>query len=125
VRLFREQIEGFRVFLVKGTPDASQQKDIDFLLTAGEIFTLVVYGQLILENARMLGMTDDLVDQIFEFMVRDFSAFALQLHGKPSSTEAQQALCLALLRKPLHDEARFERMLAEVMALKGAYEMAP
>lgn len=125
VRLFREQTEGFRAFLYKATPDAVQQKDIDFLLTVGEIFTLVVYGQLILENAKLLGMTDDLVDQIFEFMVKDLSAFALQLHAKPSSTEAQQALCLGLLRKPAHDPARFARLLDEVMALKGAYEMAP
>ena len=125
VRLFREQIEGFRAFLFKATPDAAQQKDIDFLLTVGEIFTLVVYGQLILENATLLGQSEDLVDQIFEGMVRDLSAFALQLHAKPSSTEAQQALCLRLLRKPAHDAARFERLLAEVMVLKGAYEMNP
>ena len=126
VRIFREQIDGFRRFLLKATPDAAQQKDIDFLLAVGEIFTLVVYGQLILENATLLGVSDDLVDQIFDFMVRDFSRFALQLYGKPSSTEAQMALCLQLIRKPVHDEARFQRMLdSEVYALKGAYEMAP
>jgi acyl-CoA dehydrogenase len=126
VRIFREQIDGFRRFLLKATPDAAQQKDIDFLLSVGEIFTLVVYGQLILENATLLGVSDDLVDQIFDFMVRDFSKFALQLYGKPSSTEAQMALCLQLIRKPAHDEARFQRMLdTEVYALKGAYEMAP
>ena len=33
-------------------PDEDQQKDLDFLLTLGELFTLVVYGQLILEQAR-------------------------------------------------------------------------
>jgi acyl-CoA dehydrogenase len=126
VRIFREQIDGFRRFLLKATPDAAQQKDIDLLLSVGEIFTLVVYGQLILENATLLGVSDDLVDQIFDFMVRDFSRFALQLYGKPSSTEAQMALCLQLIRKPVHDEARFQRMLdSEVYALKGAYEMAP
>jgi acyl-CoA dehydrogenase len=126
VRIFREQIDGFRRFLLKATPDAAQQKDIDLLLAVGEIFTLVVYGQLILENATLLGVSDDLVDQIFDFMVRDFSRFALQLYGKPSSTEAQMALCLQLIRKPVHDEARFQRMLdSEVYALKGAYEMAP
>jgi acyl-CoA dehydrogenase len=126
VRIFREQIDSFRRFLLKATPDAAQQKDIDFLLSVGEIFTLVVYGQLILENATLLGVSDDLVDQIFDFMVRDFSKFALQLYGKPSSTEAQMALCLQLIRKPAHDEARFQRMLdTEVYALKGAYEMAP
>ena len=47
-----------------------------FLLALGELFTLVVYGQLILENARLYAIDDDTVDQIFDFMVRDFSKYA-------------------------------------------------
>ena len=35
-------------------PDEAQMKDIDFLLAGGELFALVVYAQLILENARTL-----------------------------------------------------------------------
>ena len=54
-------------------------KDIAFLLAGGEIFALVVYAQLILENAPIYGIDDDLLDQIFDFMVRDMSKFALQL----------------------------------------------
>ena len=53
VQIFTEQIAVFREFLRKATPDEAQQKDIDFLLAVGEIFTLVVYGQLILENAAL------------------------------------------------------------------------
>jgi len=124
VQIFREQIKVFRDFLLKATPDASQQKDIDFLLAVGEIFTLVVYGQLILENADLLGIPDDLVDQIFDFMVRDLSRFALQLHSKPSSSEAQMACCLSLIRKAHTDEARSLRVLeAQVYSQKGAYAM--
>ena len=126
VRIFREQIGGFRAFLLEATPDAAQQKDIDFLLAVGEIFTLVVYGQLVLENAKLLDVGDDLVDQIFDVMVRDFSAFALQLYSKPSATEAQRALCLGLIRRAEPDAARFHRVLeGQVYALAGAYEMAP
>lgn len=126
VGLFRTQLEGFRRLLAKATPDAAQQKDIDFLLAVGELFTLIVYGQLILENARLLAVPDDLVDQIFEVLVGDFSRFALQLHGKPSATEAQMAASLALIQRPLRDEARFQRVLAtHAYALAGAYEMAP
>ena len=68
-------------------PTKAQAKDIDFLLTVGEMFTLVVYGQLMLENAKIYDVDDELVDQIFDFMVRDFSKFALQLYSKPSSTD--------------------------------------
>ena len=125
VQIFREQIKVFRDFLMKATPDAAQQKDIDFLLAAGEIFTLVVYGQLILENADLLAVPDDLVDQIFDFMVRDMSRFALQLHSKPSSTEAQMAFCLSLIRKAHTDAARSQRVLeSQVYSQKGAYAMS-
>ncbi len=124
VRIFSEQIKVFRDFLMKATPDAAQQKDIDFLLAVGEIFTLVVYGQLILENATLMNISDDLVDQIFDFMVRDLSRFALQLHGKPTSTEAQMAYCISLIRKAHVDADRSQRVLeSEVYSQAGAYSM--
>ena len=126
VQRFRAQLEGFRTLLLKATPDAGQQKDIDFLLAVGEIFTLVVYGQLILENAKLLDVADDLVDQIFDVMVRDLSKYALALYSKPSATEAQMAFCLQLIQKPALNAARFQRVLdQEVYALNGVYEMAP
>jgi acyl-CoA dehydrogenase len=125
VQIFKEQISLFREFLFKATPDSAQQKDIDFLLTVGEIFTLVVYGQLILENAALLAVEDDVVDQIFDFMVRDMSKFALQLYSKPSSTEAQMGCCMKLVRKAHGDEGRYQRVLEQyVYSLNGAYEMA-
>ncbi len=124
VQLFAEQTKVFRELLLSAGPDASQQKDIDFLLAIGEIFTLVVYGQLILENAQLLSISDDLVDQIFDFMVRDMSRFALQLQSKPSSTQAQMALCMTMMRRPHVNEARTLRVLqADVYSLNGAYAM--
>jgi acyl-CoA dehydrogenase len=126
VRLFREQIDVFRELLATATPDDAQQKDIDFLLALGEIFTLIVYGQLILENAAIYTIDDDLVDQIFDVFVRDFSRHALVLHGKPSSTPLQMDLCLRMLRKPAVDPGRFERVWkGQVYTLKDAYEMNP
>ncbi len=125
VQIFKEQISLFREFLFKATPDAGQQKDIDFLLTVGEIFTLVVYGQLILENATLRAIEDDVVDQIFDFMVRDLSKFALQLYSKPSSTEAQMAFCMKLVRKAHVDEERYGRVLQRhVYSMNGVYEMS-
>ena len=38
-------------------------------------------------------MEDDLLDEIFDFMVRDFSKYALQLYHKPSNTQKQKELC--------------------------------
>jgi acyl-CoA dehydrogenase len=124
VKLFREQIETFKQFLMMATPSEAQRKDIDYLLTVGELFTLIVYGQLVLENVPHYPVNDDLVDQIFDFMVRDFSKFALQLYSKPSSTDKQMELALQMIRKPTVDLERYGRVWQEqVLTLDGVYEM--
>jgi len=125
VTVFLEQARGFRQLLATASPTPQQMKDIDFLLTGGEIFALIVYAQLILENARLLNIDSDLVDQIFDCLVRDMSHFALALHNKPSSTEAQMAQCLEIIRKPAVDAGRAERVWNEqVYAQRDAYTMA-
>jgi acyl-CoA dehydrogenase len=125
VIIFKEQVQVFKEFLAFATPDENQQKDVDFLLALGEIFTLVVFAQLILENASQYEIGDDLLDQIFDFMVRDLSRHALNLHSKPSSTSRQMELCMRMLRKPAVDEARFGRVWQEVHSLKDTYSMNP
>ncbi|MEN8184170.1 MAG: acyl-CoA dehydrogenase [Myxococcota bacterium] len=126
VRLFYEQTERFREMLAAEAPGPDQMKDVDFLLAGGEIFALVVYAQLLLENARLYDIDDGLLDQIFEFMVRDASEGALQLLGQPSSSEAQIAACREMMRKPLHDPERYERVWRDhVEPLAGAYTMNP
>ena len=124
VNVFREQTAVFSEMLTAAPPDESQSRDTDFLLTVGEIFTLVAYGQLILENARICEVPADVVDQVFDCFVRDFSKFALQLYSKPRCNSEQSAYCLKMIRKPVVDEARYERVWRDyVHALKGAYEM--
>jgi acyl-CoA dehydrogenase len=125
ITIFREQVDVFKEFLAFATPDETQQKDVDFLLALGEIFTLVVYAQLVLENASIYEIGDDLLDQIFDFMVRDLSRHALNLHSKPGSTSQQMVLCLRMLRKPAAHADRFARVWLEVHTLKDAYTMNP
>jgi len=126
IRVFREQIETLKTFLTAATPDEAQQKDTDFLLALGELFTLVVYGQLILENTHLYKVDADTIEQIFDFMVRDFAKYALQLYSKPSATSQQMDLCLMMLRKPVLDMSRFGRVWQDsVYALIDAYEMKP
>ena len=120
---FVEQAEGLKTLLTTAPPSEEQIKDLDFMLTLGELFTLVVYGQLICEQAALEGLDDDTIDQIFDVMVRDFSAYAVALHGRASSTEAQQEWALAHVRKPVVDGERFERLFERVGGLAGAYEM--
>ena len=108
VARFYEQAQAFRTLLATAAPDAEQQKDLDFLLNVGHLFSLIVYGQLILEQAELTGLDDDLVDQIFDFQIRDFTTYAVALHGKPSSTQAQQEWAVGAIRKPVVDAERFK-----------------
>ncbi|MCH2185384.1 acyl-CoA dehydrogenase [Myxococcota bacterium] len=124
VGIFSEQIVTFKQMLEAAPPGEGQANDVDFLLAVGELFTLVVYAQLLLENARIYELADDLVDQIFDVLIRDFSRFALQLHGKPSSTDVQMEHCLRMIRKPAVDTERYDRIWAkEVLPLKDRYQM--
>jgi len=124
VHIFKEQINVLKEFLMTATPDENQAKNIDFLLSLGELFTLVAYGQLILEKYKMENLEDDLIEQIFDFMVRDFSKFALQLYSKPDSTEKQMELCMKMIKKPVVDNQRFQKFWeSHVFALKDTYEM--
>jgi acyl-CoA dehydrogenase len=100
-------------------------KDVDFLLAGGNLFAMVVYAQLILENAKIYGLDDDLLGQIFDFMVRDTAQHALALSLQASSTEKQMAQCQKMLRKPVADPNRYGRVWESVRALDGAYEMKP
>ncbi|MEU8463935.1 acyl-CoA dehydrogenase family protein [Streptomyces sp. NPDC029003] len=125
VARFREQADALCAFVTTAAPDEEQSRDLDLLLAVGQLFALVVHGQLILEQARLTGLDEDVLDELFAVLVRDFSAHAVELHGKDSATEAQQAWALAAVRRPVVDEARSARVWDRVEALAGAYEMAP
>ncbi|QRP44648.1 acyl-CoA dehydrogenase [Amycolatopsis sp. FDAARGOS 1241] len=125
VALFGEQAEHLVRLLAEASPDEAQQADLDFGLALTELFTLVVYGQLILEQAELMAASDDVLDQLFAVLVQDFSAAAVDLIGKASSTAKQQEIALAALRKPLVDADRFARVWTMVRELSGAYEMNP
>ncbi|MCP4762406.1 MAG: acyl-CoA dehydrogenase [archaeon] len=122
VKIFQEQIEIFREMCIKATPTPKQGNDIDFVLLNGELFTLCAYGQLILENAKIYGMDDDLIEQIFDFMIRDFSMFALKLYSKPITKKNQMEFCMNMIKKPVKDNKRFDRVREKVYVHKGVYQ---
>ncbi|MFJ2026676.1 acyl-CoA dehydrogenase family protein [Streptomyces sp. NPDC087897] len=125
VARFREQADALCAFVETAAPDEEQSRDLDLLLAVGQLFALVVHGQLILEQARLTGLDEDLLDELFAVLVRDFSAHAVDLHGKDSATAAQQEWALGAVRRPVVDTARSTRIWERVEALSGAYEMAP
>ncbi len=125
VAVFAEQASTFKAMLAQEPPTEAQSRDTDWLLAVGEIFTLIVYAQLVLENAEIYETDMDLVDQIFDVAVRDLSRFAVDLFGKPGTTPEQAKHCLEMIRKPAEGEERFRRVWeGHVYALRDAYEMA-
>ena len=123
ISIFKEQILGFKKFLIKATPDKNQTKDIDYLLTLGDLFCLIPYGQLIIENKYHMDLSDDLLETIFNSIICDFSKYATELMMKPSNSDTQRELAQAILRSPNPDTQLFERVWGEVYEYKDAYKM--
>ena len=123
VARFAELAESFKQLLVDAAPGEEQQKDLDYLLTLGELFTLIPYGQLICEQAELIGLPTDTLDQIFDVLIRDFAGYATQLHGKASATEAQVEWARGAIARPVVDDERTEAVWQKVRALAGRYEM--
>ncbi|WP_019204222.1 acyl-CoA dehydrogenase family protein [Tsukamurella sp. 1534] len=125
VAVFYEQAQALRTFLQTAAPSPEQAKDLDFVLDVGHLFSLVVYGQLILEQADLTGLDRDVLARIFDVLIRDFSGYAVGLYGKASATEAQQQWALGAVRRPVADAEAFDRVWQQVAAYDGAYEMRP
>ena len=126
VNIFKEQIALFKELLLTAPPQGEQLQDTDMMLSLGELFTLIVYGQLILENAAIYAVNEQLIDQIFNFMVRDFSKFALELYSKRGTSKAQANLLQNFFFRPAEDEEGFKRFFAgQILTLKDTYEMNP
>jgi len=124
VKIFMEQIKIFNLLGTKTPPNSEQLNDLDFMLSGiGELFALIVYSHLIIENAPIYKIDNDTIDQIFDFLVRDFSKYALSLYHKSSTTPEQMELCLKMIKKPNVDQERFTRVWNIVHSLKDAYEM--
>lgn len=124
IEVLKEQIAVFKEFLAKATPSKEQSKDIDYLLAMGELMTVVAYGQLIIENAKIYKIDDDILDMIFDVLVRDFAKYAVQLYQKKSNTQAQLDYCLKMIKNPVADIDKFNRVWEKyVYPLKDEYRM--
>jgi acyl-CoA dehydrogenase len=126
LQCFRGQIDAFKALLVQAPPDQAQAREIDFLLTAGELFTLVAYGQLILEQAHLDRLPAAVVDGIFQVLVQDFARQALELSAKPTATATQSDLCRHMIARPVWDPRASDGIWRErVFPLVDAYAMNP
>lgn len=125
VILFAEQVKAFAALLASAPPGQEQAKDLDLLLSVGQLFSMVPYAQLILEQARIIGTDPALIDRMFAVFVQDMSTYALELHGRGGASPAQAEGALRLVRRPVDDADGNAKVFADVHALSGAYEMRP
>ena len=142
VATFVRQMTQLGQLLATAPPSKEQSEDLDFLLTLGQLFTQVVYAQLVAEAAGLAlsddpegtraGSVSDLtdlteahVDRIFAVFVQDVSEFAVTLHGQASATDAQQPGALGLIARPTLTADAETAFVEEVLAYDGAWTMTP
>ncbi|UXA07512.1 acyl-CoA dehydrogenase [Mycobacterium sp. SMC-2] len=126
VALLRKQIDALADMLASATPDAAQQNDVDFAFAVGQLFATVPYAQLILEEALLSDVDETLIDEIFAVLVRDFNGYAVELSDKPATTDEQARFATRMIRRPVHDPARYAQIWKEhILPLNGAYQMRP
>lgn len=135
-----KQMTEFGNLVMTAPPSEEQQKDLDFLQVIGQLFTQIVYAQLVCESAGMAldggpaekreGSVSDLsdlteahIDRIFSVFVQDFSEFAVELHGQASASEAQREASLKLIAAPAVNEEAEEAFVSEVLSYDSAYVM--
>ncbi|RJR26061.1 MAG: acyl-CoA dehydrogenase [Desulfobacteraceae bacterium] len=125
VGLFIRQMDIFLEMLEKAGPEKAQDLDPVFSLPLGEMFSIVVYGQLILEQAQLSKLEHDILNQVFDFMVRDFARFALQIYSLPNTRDAQRDFCRAImLIRPDGNENQYKQIWKKyVIPLNGEYAM--
>jgi len=133
VKTFLAQAGAFGQLMATAPPKGEQSKDLDFLLTIGQVFTQIVYAQLVAEAAALAidrrpggtregttsacaQLTEAHVDRMFAVFVQDVSEYAVALHGQASSTSQQQAGALALIRRPSVEPAAIAALHEEILA---------
>lgn len=121
--VFMEQVELFRKLLATAPPNDEQRKDVDYMLHLGELFTMIVYAQLVLENAKLYKLDDDLINQIFSFLVGDYAQYALAHLSSFVNTRDQEKLLQMMLKKPVQNPAQKERLWQDqVLSLLGQFK---
>jgi acyl-CoA dehydrogenase len=121
---FREQVELLKEFLAKNTPSAEQGANVDYMIALGELLAATAYAQLTLENAKIYEIGDDVLEEIFAFMIRDFAGYALMFRSNFVQSPEQIATINKMIIDPVLNPARFEKVWEEkVLSLKDVYVM--
>lgn len=125
VKIFFEQIEIFKNMLSKAKIEESLAKNMDYMLGIGDIFTVIVYAQLVLEGAKLNDIDNELIDQIFALFIKDINKYALaQLNAHNNQEVIEKSLKELIFKSPLKDKEKDELFWKEyVQTQDGVYLM--
>lgn len=125
VKLFKDQIEIFRKMIQVAPPDEKLSKNMDYMLNYGEIFTMIVYAQLVLESAKTRNVHEDLIDQMFANFIKDVNKFALNQLNSQNNTEIQEKYLkdLVFVKPGVDKKKDFEFWEEFVETMDGDYIM--
>jgi acyl-CoA dehydrogenase len=137
VDVFLGQLQAFARLMAEHGPNAEQAKDLDYLLSLGQIFTSIVYAQLAAEaaglgldgagsgsgtdgtrsgtTAELSGLTEQHVDRMFAVFVQDIATYAVALHGQASASAEQREAARTLIAGPVADAGTEAALLDEVV----------
>lgn len=125
VKIFADIVEKFREYLANANIDPKLMKNMDYMLNIGEIFTTIVYGQLVLEGALLNDVDEELINQIFKYFIDDINKYALLQLNQQHNTEVQADYLrtIALMGREVNKELdeKFWKEFVEVH--DGAYVM--
>lgn len=125
VKRFFTQTTAFKNLLTNAPPTKEQLKNTDFMLHFGELFTNIVYAQLILENARLHQLDDIVINQLFDFLIKDQSQAALTQRMTFTLEVRQDSYLEEMTIVPDLNEVEKSRLWEKhVLALKGTYSQA-
>lgn len=124
-QLFLSQVDLFKELMFSEPPAEELLKNMDHMLAYGEMFTLIVYAQLILESAKLNDVEDELIEQIFAIFIRDMGKHALQQLNQQENTQSQNEFLWKIIKvmPPIDKQRDFNFWKEYVQVLDGAYVM--
>ncbi len=89
VKIFSQIIDLYKEMIVKAPVEEKKRKDLSYMLNLGHMFTEIVYAQLILEQALISNVDDELINQIFATIIKDFNKYAVAQFNYQENTSTQ------------------------------------
>jgi len=97
---FTNQVKNFREVIRLGKAHCSDLTDLKVVMTMGQCFATIAFGQLVAENVSRVEMPREMTAAIFHTLVEDLSALALQLAALTQFDDTARSRILQMVEIP-------------------------